>query len=361
MAIRHDPSQPRNPWKVDFYDLAGLRRVKSFRTRRLAEDFDQKQRDEKRAVESGLEIDKGHITFDRLCDLYLVGYESESKPWFEGMLKHSRVKFGPQFVRLIQPEAVQEWIAQLPLAPKTRQHVLATMRQVLTRGVEWGYLQRSPARPTAVKGPPKRQTQTEVFPFESWDEVLTVAGHLEHAVHQALVRFIAGSGLRTEEALGLDWKHVDRKERMIRIEQVYTKHKLKTMGKTDDALRTVVLTDLAADALDLLVRPIEGGPIFVKRGSRVDLGSFRRNWWHQAVEAAQLPPRPPYQLRHTFATLALAQGCSLEWVGFQLGHADLNTTRRHYARFLPKTHDLQRAMFDRQGHQNLANEVPAQT
>lgn len=349
--IRHDSSQPRNPWKLDYYDLAGRRRVKSFRTKKLAEEFDSKQRDEKRAIQSGLEIDKGHVTYERLCELYLAGYEAESKGWFEGMLKHSRTKFGPQMVRLIQPEAIQEWIANLPLAPKTRKHVLAAMRQVLTRGVEWGYIGKSPARPSAVKGPPKRTTRPDVLPFETWAEVLEVAGQLKLRQHQALVRFIAATGLRTEEALGLDWGHLDRKERLVRIEQTYSKHSLKRLGKTEDALRTVILTDLAAEALDLMPTPIDRStPVFTHRGGgRLDLGSFRRNYWHVAVEAAGLAPRPPYQLRHTFATLALAQGCSLEWVGYQLGHADLNTTREHYARFLPRTHDLQRARFDAMG------------
>jgi len=356
--ITHDKSQPRNPWKVTFRDLQGRQRQQSFRTKRLAEDFEHQQADERRAFVSGLEMPKDHITFDRLCELYLAGYDAESKAWFEGMLAHSRKKFGPRMVRLIQPEDVQEWITTLERAPKTRKHILATMRQVLTRGVEWGYLPKSPARPSAVRGPSERSTKTDVFPFETWDEVLAVADQLELVQHQALVRFVAATGLRTEEALGLDWKHVDKRERLIRIEQVYTKQKLKRLGKNDEALRTVILTELAAVALDLMARPIDGTtPIFrTKRGGRVDLGSFRRNFWHDAVAAAKLSPRPPYQLRHTFATLALAQGCSLEWVGYQLGHADLNTTRKHYARFLPRTHELQRAMFDRMATADEARE-----
>ena len=45
--------------------------------------------------------------------------------------------------------------------------------------------------------------------------------------------------------------------------------------------------------------------------------------------------RPPYQCRHTFATLALAAGADVYWVSRQLGHADIGTTLKHYARFLP--------------------------
>ena len=44
-------------------------------------------------------------------------------------------------------------------------------------------------------------------------------------------------------------------------------------------------------------------------------------------------------MRDTFATLTLADGAPLEWVSEQMGHSDINTTRKHYARWLPSADD----------------------
>ncbi len=357
--IVHDKGQPRNPWKVTYRDLQGRQRQRSFRTKTLAEEFERRQGDERRAVLAGLDIDRGHITYEALCELYLAGYEAESKRWFESMLAHSRKRWGSQLVRLLRSEEIQAWITNLERAPKTREHVLTAMRQVLTQGVEWGYLTKSPARYPAVKGPPRRSTMPDVFPFESWAEVLAAATELRRLHDRALVRFIAGTGLRTEEALALEWGHVDRPGFQVRIEQTYTGTTLKRLGKTDASLRTVTLTEHAVEALELLPTQIRRDtPIFRGAyGNRIDLDGFRKTRWYPALERAGLQKRPPYQLRHTFATLALTAGCSLDWVANQLGHVDLNTTRDHYARYLPATNELQRRLFDQIGRQDEKEET----
>jgi integrase len=40
-------------------------------------------------------------------------------------------------------------------------------------------------------------------------------------------------------------------------------------------------------------------------------------------------------MRHTFATLALTLGASIEWISKQMGHEDIATTLRHYHKWLP--------------------------
>ena len=43
-----------------------------------------------------------------------------------------------------------------------------------------------------------------------------------------------------------------------------------------------------------------------------------------------------HDLRHTFASLLLAEGAPLPYVAAQLGHSNPTTTLRHYAHWLPK-------------------------
>jgi integrase len=38
-------------------------------------------------------------------------------------------------------------------------------------------------------------------------------------------------------------------------------------------------------------------------------------------------------MRDTFATLNLSDGAPLEWISEQMAHSEIDTTRRHYARW----------------------------
>jgi integrase len=75
-------------------------------------------------------------------------------------------------------------------------------------------------------------------------------------------------------------------------------------------------------------------------------GRARRSVWKKALETAGLEHRPLYQCRHTFATLALAAGADLYWVSKQLGHANIATTLKHYARFLPAVDERNLKLLD---------------
>ena len=45
--------------------------------------------------------------------------------------------------------------------------------------------------------------------------------------------------------------------------------------------------------------------------------------------------RPPYQMRHIFATLAISAGENINWVARMLGHKSPVVTLEKYNRFVP--------------------------
>lgn len=57
-----------------------------------------------------------------------------------------------------------------------------------------------------------------------------------------------------------------------------------------------------------------------------------RKAFARALRRAGLPYFRLYDLRHTFASLLLAQGATITYVASQLGHKDATTTLRWYAR-----------------------------
>ena len=51
-------------------------------------------------------------------------------------------------------------------------------------------------------------------------------------------------------------------------------------------------------------------------------------------------------MRYAFATLALAAGMPIDFVSRQLGHTDIRTTLRFYARYVPTLEERQLAMLN---------------
>ena len=73
-------------------------------------------------------------------------------------------------------------------------------------------------------------------------------------------------------------------------------------------------------------RPDGPTPVFprhdAKAWTKEDWGNWRERQWAQACAAAGLATAPrPYDLRHSFASLLLAEHCTLHYVAAQLGHS----------------------------------------
>lgn len=74
-------------------------------------------------------------------------------------------------------------------------------------------------------------------------------------------------------------------------------------------------------------------------------GVFRR-----LLEAAGLPHYRVYDLRHTFASLLLAEGAPITYVSEQLGHSSPATTLRYYAKWIPSKGERWVNALDRKSH-----------
>ena len=303
---------------------------RTFKRRKDAEEYEEQQRKARRRARAGLDYEAGPIKYEDLCVLFLQGYDAKSKPWTEQMLVHSRTKFGDQFVRAIQPEHIGAWLHSLDCSSKTKRHILERMQTVMKAGVEWGYLSRSPARGRAVR-PPADSRATDVLPFESWAEVkaiATAAGKYREDFARAII-FAAGTGLRPGEWTRITHGNIDRKNRWVSVPGT----------KNRNAQRSVPLMQRVADNLG--PRGLPHTRLF-----HINYHRFRNHWWIKALNDVGLEQRPPGQLRHTFATLALQQGIPLDIVSSWMGHESVDVTKRYYARYTRPVIDRNLALLD---------------
>jgi integrase len=166
----------------------------------------------------------------------------------------------------------------------------------------------------------------------------------------ALIRFACATGLRPEEWAALTWADVDFAARTVAINKVWAKGELRSSeGKTDAAFRIVSLQEPALAALRSLPRPLQSERLIfaAPNGGYLNLDNWRRRVWKKAIDGSGLDYRPLYQMRHTFATLALAAGADLYWLSKQLGHESIRTTLKHYARFVPAVDERNLRLLDK--------------
>lgn len=199
-------------------------------------------------------------------------------------------------------------------------------RQVLDAGVRWRLIVDNPVRAAGKNPPPRRE---EIRPL-SVAEVDAIADEL--GAYGPLARFAAATGLRPQEWAALERRDVDRAGGVVLVQRTITRGRLKDYGKTDRSRRRVPLSSRALEALEELP-PRLGSPLVfpAPRGGHLCLEKFRRREWRPAVRAAGFGEPLPriYDLRHTFATHALAAGLSIFELSRFMG-ASVKVIDAHY-------------------------------
>jgi len=177
---------------------------------------------------------------------------------------------------------------------------------------------------------------------------------------EALIVVALSTGMRQGELLGLRWRDVDLDARKVVVQQtvkyVSGHGYLFTEPKTKESRRSVRLSTLAVEALrrhraQQLKDRLGVGPAWEdldlvfpsKLGTPLDGGHVLRRVLHPLLRQAGLPIIRFHDLRHTAATLALAQGRNIKEVSEMLGHADVSTTLALYVHVSP---DMQGQLAD---------------
>lgn len=151
-------------------------------------------------------------------------------------------------------------------------------------------------------------------------------------------------GLRPGEAMALQAKSVDLERAKITISRRYSERGGSLHADTPKSgkRRMVPMPDDVANALaPLLADKLPEADVFTGgRGGTLRMSNWRTRKFEKAlVDLGLDADHIPYDLRHTFASLAVRAGWNVKMLQTVMGHADISTTMRHYAHLFEDDHE----------------------
>ena len=145
------------------------------------------------------------------------------------------------------------------------------------------------------------------------------------------------TGWRPNEACALKWHRVDFQQGKILIREGRVLGQT-GIPKSPGSLRDIDLLEPVREALvaQKALSWLLGDYVFLDHQQRpVHQELFRMKVWEPMLKRLGIRYRPPYQMRHTFATLAISVGENINWVARMLGHKSPVMTLERYNRFVP--------------------------
>ncbi len=179
-------------------------------------------------------------------------------------------------------------------------------RQVLER-TDWNYAR--------LPRPRRPQRLPEILSAEEVEAILEAAPSPKY---RAAFMLCYGSGLRTDEVVHLEPRHVDSQRMVIRVER----------GKGKKDRQVLLCTPLLEELRGCWkrYRPVQYLLEGKRPGQPIAATSIQRAFRAACLKAGITKPVTPRSLRHAFATHLVERGTNLRVVQALLGHQSLNTT-----------------------------------
>lgn len=192
----------------------------------------------------------------------------------------------------------------------------------------------------------ERENGVEEIQVLSHDEVPLFLGAVLEESPDWYPLFLAAihSGMRSGELAGLKWSDIDWNRRLMTVRRIITNRGKVAPTKTN-RIRTVDMSSTLFDELkDLKQKQSqkwgEEAPEWVfanQEGNPPDMHNLKHRHFHKALDKAGIRRIRFHDLRHTFASLLIANGESLAYVRDQLGHSSIALTVNTYTHLIPGT------------------------
>lgn len=277
------------------------------------------------------------------------------RPWtYKGYEVLVRVHIVPELGRVplqkLTPQQVQRLVnakVEAGLSPKTAGYMLGTLRTALNEAVRWGLVGRNVA---ALVARPKVE-RYEIQPLTPSEARRLIEAAAEDRLG-ALYTVALTMGLRQGEALGLRWEDVDLDAGLLHVrnqlQRVEGRGLQLVPPKTRLSRRTLamprsIVENLRRHRAGQLEEQLFAGPRWKEAGfvfttpigTPLDGPNVTKSF-QRLLSRAGLERRRFHDLRHSCASLLLAQNVAPRVVMEVLGHSQISLTMNTYSHVLPE-------------------------
>ena len=256
---------------------------------------------------------------------------------------HLNPYFGQTKINQVTFDAIEKFKSnsiKSGVSSATLRKILTTLGSILTYAVRMRYLDFNPAR--EVEKPRGKSTHKEdddiriLNPAEIRALLAVAATEKDRMLFMTAVL----TGMRQGELLGLKWDDIDWHNGQISVRRTFN-HRQFYEPKTKTSRRKI---DLAPDLIHELKKwslacPIsELNLVFPSTvGTPEDADHMRKRRFMPALKRAGLPKIRFHDLRHTYASLLIAQGEHPKYIQVQMGHSSINVTMDIYGHLMDTT------------------------
>lgn len=309
----------------------------------------------RRALQEGLPVTSER---QRLGQFLLRWLEDVARPslrprtyirYREILMCHAIPALGKRPLARVEPQDLQRLYSRKleeGLAARTVGKLHVVLHRALQDAVRWGIVGRNVC--DAVR-PPKVQTQE--MRALSADESRQFLAAAQGDPLEALYTLAVTTGLRQGELLGLKWQDVDLEAGQLQVRRTIARVNgqgfVEQEPKSARSRRSISLTPMAVTALrQHRARQLQwrleaiawedNDLVFANEvGRPIEAQNLMRRSFYPLLERAELQRMRFHDLRHTAATLMLAQGIHPKVVQEMLGHSTVSLTLDTYSHVMP--------------------------
>lgn len=313
-------------------------------------------------LQTGTFVEPTKTTVSQWLDTWMQEYKKQSlRPTtyesYEIIIEvHIKPAIGGIQLRQLQPSDLQRFYnsklengradGKGGLSPRMIRYIHAILHGALRQAVKEGLVIRNVTE--AVTLP--RQKKKEFTPLTQEQVIKFLDSIKEDRLFPAILLDI-GSGLRRGELLGLRWKDVDFKNRVIKVRQSLARVKgewLFQEPKSEKSKRSIpipgdIIAELKSHKARQNQEKLLAGETYQDNdlifatpdGRPLETRSFLRHF-EKLLDNAGLPKVRFHDLRHTYATLLLEAGEHPKVVQELLGHSQITMTLDTYSHVLPE-------------------------
>ncbi len=287
------------------------------------------------------------MTVKQLYEIWLDGYQSTVE---ESSLNkvlsyfdlHILPMWGDTPVNEIKPIPLQKYLTTLQQKLIKYKKPVMYFRKVIDMAVKLDMIDVDPFSKVTLPRERKAEKKKRAMDRDEFKRFIEILDSQYSKINQqayTLLRLAAFTGMRSEELLALQWKHVDFNTGHIKIEQAIGRG-LHGAGylkapKSASSYRTL---KISSDMMVILARyyddcHFKDADAFVFNHDGDVLQPTRPYKWLKDVQARYHVATgiTPHGLRHTWATLALENGATVKQAQTYLGHADASITLDIYS------------------------------